>query len=137
MNKEHTIAVFEPSLDDDSAVEIARETVASGGDATILVLVGPVTMENASAFSKSENLAPSDGRAIYFERLADNFSERSGAHVKLISDGPRAQRFVFDAVAREHATSIVVPQRLARRRNWKSAVAKSRIPVLLAPPKAA
>lgn len=138
MNKEHTIAVVEPSIDGDSTtVELARETVARGGDATILVLIGRETMDNVTAFSKSENLDIHDGRAIYFERLAKGYEDLFGARVKLIADGAHAERFVFDAASQEQATSVVMPQRLVGRRNWKSAVSKSQVPVLLAPPKAA
>jgi hypothetical protein len=135
--KEHTLAVVEPSVDDDTTVDIARETVARGGEATIIVLLGRKTAANIAAFADSENLGIADGREIYLDRLAASYTSLFGNRVRFVEDGPRAERVVFDEAARGHATSVVMPQRLVGHRNWKSAVSKSQVPVLLAPRKAA
>lgn len=135
--KEHTLAVLEPSIDDGTTVDIARETLARGGDATIMVLLGRATAANIAAFADSENLGIADGREIYLDRLAASYMGLFGNRVRFIEDGPRADRVVFDEVTRGHATSVVMPQRLVGHRNWKSSVSKSQVPVLLAPRKAA
>jgi hypothetical protein len=135
--KEHTLAVVEPTVDGDDTVTYARETLARGGDATIIVLLGRETMANISAFANAEDLSQADGREIYLQRLSETYMGLAGSRVMFVADGPRADRFVFDEVGREHATSVVIPQRLVGHRNWKSAVRKSQVPVLFAPRKAA
>ncbi|MGA9595771.1 MAG: hypothetical protein WBV06_06425 [Acidimicrobiia bacterium] len=137
MNKEHTLTVVEPTLDGDSAIDLAKETRARGGDTTIVLLLGRETVANVAAFAKAEDLAIADGREIYFQRLTETYENLSGGKVTLVFDGPTANRWVFDQAARSHATSVVLPQRLVNRRNWKASVSKSQVPVLLAPPKAA
>jgi MinD superfamily P-loop ATPase len=138
-SQEHTVAVVEPTLDGEASIEIARQAVNRGARATVVVLINRKTMEDVSAFATSENLRLPDAEGIYMERLAEAYSTRFGGHdkVTIITDGRRANRTVFEAAARDAATSIVMPQRLVNRRNWKSSVAKSQIPVLIAPPRAA
>lgn len=137
MKKEHTLAVVEPSLDGDSTLEIAKDTLARGGDATIVILLGRETTANIAAFAAAENLGLADGRAIYLERLSEMYTHLFGDRVRFVVDGRHADRDVFKEVERGHATSVIMPQRLVSYRNWKSAVSKSQVPVLLAPPKAA
>jgi len=137
MNKEHTLAVVEPTLDGEATLEIAKETLARGGDATVVILLGRGMDANIAAFAKAEDLAFADARAIYFDRLSATYGNVFGDRVRFVFDNRHAEREVFAEATRGHATSVVVPQHLVSHRNWKSAVAKSQVPVLLAPPKAA
>ncbi|MDJ0665416.1 MAG: hypothetical protein QNJ75_12765 [Acidimicrobiia bacterium] len=138
-SREHTIAVGEPTLDGEMPVEYARQALDRGGAATVILLIGKETVANINAFARSEDLSFPDGREIYLERIAEMYSEiLSGRdHVTIVADGPDANKVVFDRAAVQDATSVVVPQRLVNRRNWKSSVAKSTVPVVVAPPKAA
>lgn len=137
MNNEHTLTVVEPTIDGAATIDAARETRARGGDATIVLLLGRETEANIAAFANAEDLTIADGREIYFQRLTETYEKLTGGKVALVFDGPTISRWVFDRAARDHATSVVIPQRLVNRRHWKSSVAKSQVPVLLAPPKAA
>jgi hypothetical protein len=137
MNKEHTFAVVEPTVDGDTTVNFARETLARGGDATIIVLLGRETVANIAAFARAEDLSEADGREIYLERLEEMYTNMFGSRVRFVADGWHAERAVFAEATRGNATSVVVPQRLVSQRNWKSAVSKSQVPVLLTPRKAA
>ena len=133
------IAVVEPTLDGELPVEYARQAFDRGGTATVVLLIGKETVAHINAFAESEDLSFPDGREIYLERIADLYSEilQGRDRVTIVADGPAANRVVFDRAARQDATSVVVPQRLVNRRNWKSSVAKSTVPVVVAPPKAA
>lgn len=137
MNKEHTVAVVEPTLDDDVGLEIVKETLARGGDATVVILLGRETEANIAAFADAEDLAIADGREIYLDRLTATYANLFGGPVRVVIAGRHADRDVFAEAARGRATSVVMPQRLVAHRNWKTAVRKSQVPVLLAPPKAA
>jgi len=137
--QEHLIAVVEPTLDGEAPVEFAKEAFDRGGRATVFLLIGKETVNNIAAFADAEDLTFPDGREIYLERIAELYSEifNGKGSLTIVADGPEANRIVFDRVAREAATSVVVPQRLANRRNWKASVSKANVPVVLTPPKAA
>ncbi len=138
-NHEHTIAVVEPSLDGDTTLQYAKDVVDRGGSASVIVLLGRETVDGIAAFSDSEDLPLADGREIYLDRLARQYSElfNGRERVAILSDGLGASRVVFDRAGHEAATSVVIPQRLVTRRKWKSSVAKSPVPVVIAPAKAA
>ena len=139
MSQEHTIAVVEPALDGETTIQYAKEAVDRGGRASIIVLLGTDTTDGIAAFAEAENLTYPDGREIYVERLAHNYSEifHGKERVTIVADGPDANRLVFDRVSRDGATAVVMPQRLVSRRKWKSSVAKSPVPVVITPTKAA
>lgn len=138
-SQEHTIAVIEPTLDGELPVEYARQAFDRGGRATVILLIGKETVANIAAFAEAEDLPFPDGREIFLERVADLYSEifQGKEQVTVIADGRSANRTVFDRVARDAATSVVVPQRLMNRRSWKSSVAKSTVPVVITPARAA
>lgn len=139
MSQQHTIAVVEPALDGDITVEYAKEVVERGGRASVIVLFGRDTFDGIAAFAEAEDLTFPDGREIYMDRLARSYSEifNGREQVTIVADGPDASRAVFDRVNRDGATTVVVPQRLVSRRRWKSSVAKSPVPVVITPTKAA
>ena len=138
-SREHLVAVVEPTLDGEVPIEIARQAFDRGGKATVILLIGKETVANIAAFSNAEDLTFPDAREIYLERITELYSEifNGKDRVTIVADGPDANRFVFDRATRDSATSVVVPQRLVSRRNWKSSVAKSPVPVVIAPAKAA
>ena len=138
-NQEHTIAVVEPALDGDTTLEYANQAVERGGRASVIVLLGRKTVAGIAAFAESEDLTFPDGREIYIHRLARDYSMlfNGREQVTVVADGHDANRVVFDRASREDATTVVVPQRLVNRRNWRSSVAKSPVPVVITPPKAA
>jgi hypothetical protein len=138
-SQEHLVAVVEPTLDGELPVDIARQAFDRGGRATVILLIGKETVANIAAFADAEDLTFPDGREIYLERIAELYSEifNGKERVTIVADGPEANRVVFDRATRDAATSVVVPQRLVNRRNWKTSVTKSTIPVVVAPAKAA
>ena len=76
--QEHVVAFVEPTLDGESALEVAQDTIGSGGRATVVVLVSRQTMTDVRAFAESEDLTVPDATAIYFDRLAETYSSRLG-----------------------------------------------------------
>ena len=137
--QEHVVAFVEPTLDGESTLEVAQEIINSGGRATVVVLVSRQTMTDVRAFAESENLTVPDATAIYFERLADTYSARLGNHdtSAVVTESAYAGRHLFDVATRAHPTTIVMPQRLANRRGWRSFVGRSEVPVLITPPPSA
>lgn len=138
-NQEHTIAVVEPALDGDTTLHYAKQAVERGGRASVMVLLGRETVAGIAAFAEAEELTFPDGREIYINRLARDYSELFDGReqVTIVTDGHNANRVVFDRANQDEATTVVVPQRLVSRRNWRASVAKSPVPVVITPTKAA
>ena len=137
--QEHVVAFVEPTLDGESALEVAQETVNEGGRATVVVLVSRQTMTDVRAFAESENLTVPDATAIYFDRLAATYSSKLGNEKAsaVVTESAYSGRYLFDVATRVEPTTIVVPQRLASRRGWRSFVGRSEVPVLITPTPAA
>ncbi|MFW2381178.1 MAG: hypothetical protein ACN4GZ_05415 [Acidimicrobiales bacterium] len=138
-SQEHIVAVVEPALDGETTIDFAKQVVDRGGRATVVVLFSRKTVAAVTAFANAEDLSYPDAHEIYVERLAENYSARFGGNhqVAFVEDSSDADRVVFGRATRDAATSVAMPQRLVNRRKWKASVARSSIPVVIAPPLAA
>ncbi len=134
--QEHIVAVVEPTRDGEATLDIAQEVVRRGGRATVVVLVTRKTMSDIRAFADSESLTVPDASEIYFERLAATYASRVGSPdtAAVVTESASSSRVVFETAASARPTSIVMPQRLANRRGWRASIARSQVPVLIAPP---
>jgi hypothetical protein len=65
------------------------------------------------------------------------YTSRFGQDAATIFTRVDAGRLVFDTAVRSAATVVAMPQRLASLRGWRASVAKSQVPVMIIPPKAA
>jgi MinD superfamily P-loop ATPase len=135
--QEHIVAVVEPTLDGESTLDIAHQVVSRGGRATVVVVVTRKTMSDVQAFAESERLTVPDASEIYFERLAELYTSRVGGTdtSAVVTESASSGKIVFETAARVSPTSIAMPQRLASRRGWRGSVARSQVPVLIAPPR--
>lgn len=140
MNKqEHIVAVVESTRDEDSILDLARQVVNRGGRATVVVLVHSTTDRDMRLFAGAENLTVPDAREIYLERLSRNYSSRVGGvdTSVIIAEGDYSGRSVFASAEKVGPTTIALPQSLAHRPGWRGPVARSRVPVVIAPGRAA
>lgn len=133
--QEHVVAVVEPTRDGEVTLDIAQEVIERGGRATVVVLVTRKTMSDIGAFAESENLTVPDASEIYFERLAEMYASRIGSPdtSAVVTQSASSSRVVFETAASVRPTSIAMPQRFANRRGWRASVARSEVPVLIAP----
>ncbi len=137
-NQEHIVAIVDPTVDEDSTLDLAQEVVDRGGRVTVMVLASRDTVAGMTAFANSEDLTLPDGAEIYLERLAMQYTERfGGPEATTILARVDASEFVFATAKQKAATVVAMPQRLAGRRAWRNSVAKSPVPVMIAPQKAA
>ncbi len=133
--QEHIVAVVEPTRDGEATLDIAQEVVQRGGRATVVVLVTRKTMSDIRSFAESESLTVPDASEIYFERLAEMYASRIGSPdtSAVVTESASSGRVVFETATSARPTSIAVPQRFANRRGWRASVARSHVPVLIAP----
>lgn len=134
--QEHIVAVVEPACDGEAALDVAQKVVSSGGQATVVVLVSRKTMSDVRDFAEAESLTVPDATEIYFERLAETYASMIGSPntSAVVTENASSGRSVFELASRLQPTSIVVPQRVANQRGWRSSVARAAVPVLITPP---
>ena len=137
--QEHIVAVVGSTRDEDSTLDLARHVVDRGGRATVVVLVNGTTTSDIRKFAEAENLTFPDAREIYLERLSRIYSSRVGGleTSAIIADGDYSGRSVFANAEKAGPTTIAVSHSLANRLSWRGPVARSRVPVLIAPRRAA
>ncbi len=133
--QEHIVAVVDSTHGEDSTLHLARQVVARGGRATVVVLVNGTIANDIRRFAEAENLTFPAAREICFERLSRIYSSRVGGSdtSAVIADGDYTGRSVFASAEKAGATTIAVPRNLAHRPSWRGPVAHSRVPVLIAP----
>jgi len=134
--QEHIVAVVEPARDGEAALDVAQKVVSRGGQATVVVLVSRKTMSDVRDFAESESLTVPDATEIYFDRLAEMYVSMIGSStaISVVTENASSGRSVFELASRIRPTSIVMPQRVANQRSWRSSVARSAVPVLITPP---
>jgi hypothetical protein len=134
--QEHIVAVVEPARDGEAALDVAQKVVSRGGQATVVVLVSRKTMSDVRDFAESESLTVPDATEIFFDRLAEMYVSMIGSStaISVVTENASSGRSVFELASRIRPTSIVMPQRVANQRSWRSSVARSAVPVLITPP---
>ena len=134
-SQEHIVAVVESPRDGETTLDIAQEVVKRGGRATVVVLVTARMEKHIRNFAESENLTFPDAREIYVARLSEMYSSRVGGQdtFAIVAEGDYSGRSVFKRIAKADPSTIAVSQSLAHRRGWRGSVARSHVPVLIAP----
>ena len=137
--QEHIVAVVESPREADTTLDIAREVVNRGGRATVVVLVGARTRRHIRDFAASENLTFPDAQEIYIERLSRMCSSRVGGvdTSAVVAEDDYTGRSAFAQAKKARPTTIAMPNNLANRLGWRGSVARSGVPVLIAPRAAA
>lgn len=135
---EHILAIVDAADGGEATLDIARDVVSRGGRATVVVLSDARLTGHIRAFAASENLDVNVAYAIYNDRLASGYTSRVGANGTSVTiDDHDAGLGLVAVAAGSGATTVAIPQRLLGDRRWRAAVRRSRLPVVVTPPRAA
>jgi hypothetical protein len=131
--REHLVAVVEPNEAGERSLDIATDLVASGGRATLVVLINQQVRNEFRQFADAEDLDVHVGEAIALNRLLEAYTSRVGGHdtEAIVADSTSSARDLLDVAAGTHATSIAIPQQIAARRRLRKLVSAAHIPVLV------
>lgn len=137
--REHLLAVVEATPSGEAPLEVAHDIVARGGRATVVFLINAAMRRDIAAFAAAEDLAAGSAEAIAINRLSDAYARRIGGEetdvvVWHMTPSPRA---LIDAATASDATSIAVPQDIARHRHWRALLTDAPVPVVVTPLRAA
>ena len=137
MNTEHIVAVIEPTLAGESPLAVALEIVNRGGRASVVVLLTKETLGDIRRFAEVEELTFPDAQEIFLERLTDGYAKRLGIGESSVTTlNEYSGRSVIGS-AQVDATTIAMPQKVAARLSWRGSIARSRVPIVISPPRAA
>lgn len=137
MNTEHIVAVVEPTNEGESTLDVAEQAVSRGGSASVVVLLTKETIGDIRKFAEVEKLTFPDAREIFLERLLDGYAKRLGiGESSVVALNDYSGRSVIEN-AQAHATTIAMPQKVASKLSWRGSIARSRVPIVISPPRAA
>lgn len=133
--REHVLTIVEPSASGEAPLAIANDLVARGGKATILVLIDDVARDDFRRFADAQDLDVHHGEAVAIDRMLDLYTTRVGGSdtEAIVTDGRSSVRDILTLAAEADATSIALPQQLARRRSVRKLVSESHLPVVVTP----
>ena len=133
-NHEHIVAIIQPTGRDDSTVDIARDVVANGGTATVIMLITDRVRKDIRDFAAAENLSVGEAEAIALDRLSADYVASIGAGQTdvVVSNVPDAQSQTL-----VNATKIAVGQDALSRHALNQLVSRATVPVIVTSPRAA
>jgi hypothetical protein len=137
--QEYIIAVVEPTHDGEAPLEIARDVASRGGRASVFIMATERAKRDIKAFSDSEQLPFGEASAMYADRVSERYTRQVGgsATATHFTETLRSGRQLLDLASTTGATMVAIPQHLMDNREWRRAVGRSPIPVVIAPPRRA
>ena len=134
-HREHLLAIVEPTTIGEAPLEIANDVVTRGGKATIVVLLTDEARNDFRRFADAQDLDVHHGEAVAVDRLIDVYTTRvGGSDTDSMVSHARTSAHDFLAMAADtDATSIAIPQQVARRRGVRKLVSEALVPVLVTP----
>ena len=134
-HREHLLAIVEPSATGEAPLGIANDVVTRGGKATIVVLLTDEARNDFRQFADAQDLDAHHGEAVAVDRLIDVYTTRVGGSDtdSVVSHARTSALDLLTMAADTDATSIAIPQQVARRRGVRKLVSEALVPVLVTP----
>ena len=134
-HREHLLAIVEPSATGEAPLEIANDVVTRGGKATIVVLLTDEARNDFRRFADAQDLDVHHGEAVAVDRLIDVYTTRVGGSDtdSMVTHARTSALDLLAMAADTDATSIAIPQQVARRRGVRKLVSQAPVPVLVTP----
>ena len=134
-HREHLLAIVEPSATGEAPLEIANDVVTRGGKATIVVLLTEEARNDFRRFADAQDLDVHQGEAVAVDRLIDVYTTRVGGSDtdSMVTHARTSALDLLAMAADTDATSIAIPQQVARRRGVRKLVSQALVPVLVTP----
>ena len=134
-HREHLLAIVEPSATGEAPLAIANDVVTRGGKATIVVLLTEEARNDFRRFADAQDLDVHHGEAVAVDRLIDVYTTRVGGSDtdSMVTHARTSALDLLAMAADTDATSIAIPQQVARRRGVRKLVSHAPVPVLVTP----
>ena len=131
-NREHLLTIVEPTTGGDATLELAHETVARGGSASVVMVITDRVQRDIRAFADSEDLDRGEAEALALDQLRNHCSDRVGGSPELATHYGALGSNVVKYVTAD-TTAIAIPERLVADKFVQRIVTYSGRPVIVAP----
>ncbi len=130
--QEHLLTIVEPVPGGDTTLDLAQETVARGGRATVLVVVTDRVERNIKAYAESQGLGVGEAEAISLKRLRSECRDRIGDVPWLVAHYGSVGSDVVKYITAD-TTAVAIPARLVNDRLVERIASYSGRPVTVVP----
>lgn len=131
-NHEHILTFVEPTTGGDATLELAHETVARGGSASVVMVITDRVRRDIQAYAASEDLGIGEAESIAVDQLRAQCADRVGGSPALATHyGPLGSDLVRYVTS--ETTSIAIPERLVADKLVQRIVTYTGRPVVVAP----
>ena len=129
---EHLLTIVEPTSGGDSTLDLAHETVARGGTATVLMVITERVERDIRAYAESEGLDVGEAEAIVLDQLRSQCSDRIGGVTWTVTRFGPVRSDVVKYITAE-TTAIAIPASLVTGKLVERIAIYSGRPVIVAP----
>lgn len=129
---DHLVAVVDTAVGA-STLPVARTAVRAGGRATIVVSLGRQDQQHIRDFAEAEHISSGEAESRYLNAFDGQIRRELGADTVVHVTGPAGTSASAVASIAGDATQFAIPSSLARRRSWRRAMARTRVPVTITP----
>lgn len=133
--REHLLAVVEPLEGEDATLALARDVIARGGRATVLMMMTDRIRRDIEDYADCESISLGEAEARIVDHLAADVERRSGGATAHAVFGGRRGTIDVRGYLTADTTVIAVPERLSR--SARRLVSRAKVPVVLTPRQAA
>ncbi len=130
--REHLLTIVEPTPGGDATLELAHDTVARGGTATVVMVITDRVQRDIRAFAESEELEYGQAEALALDRLQDYCRARLGGTATVDTYFGTLRSDIVRYVTSE-TTAIALPTRLVSDRLIERLSAYTGRPVIVTP----
>lgn len=129
---EHLLTIVEPTPGGDTTLDLANETVARGGTASVVMVVTDRVVRDIRAYATAEGLGVGEAEAIALDQLRSQCNDRiGGTRCLMTHTGPLGNDVVKYVTA--STTAIAIPGRLVTDKLVERLATKTGLPVIVAP----
>lgn len=129
---EHLLTIVEPTPGGDTTVDLAHETVARGGTASVIMVVTDRVERDIRAYATSEGIGVGEAEAIALDQLRSQCRNRIGGVRCLMTHTGPIGIDVIKYVTSD-TTAIAIPSRLITGKLVERVAANTGLPVVVAP----
>lgn len=130
--KQHLLAIVEPTPGGDTTLDLAHDTVAQGGSASVVMVVTDRIKRDIRAFADAEGLDRGEAEALALDQLRSHYSARIGGEPDFVTHYGPVDRDVVKHVTAD-TTAIAIPTQLANGKLVDRLATNSGRPVTVTP----
>lgn len=129
---EHLFTIIEPAPGGDSTLDVARQTIARGGSASVALVITPRVEQDIQDFAASEDIGSGQAETLALDQFLERYRQAIGGDPTIAVHYGTLGSDVLKHMP-PNTTAIAVPANLAKDRIVERLAAYTGRPVIVAP----